>query len=181
MGEKSAQNLIVQIEKSKSATLPRLLHALGIPQVGEATALALAQHFGSLDAIMDADVETLQEVSGIGPNVAAEIHGFFHQKHNREVIKALRKAGVEPQRLAVNRKAQPLAGKTFVLTGTLASMSRDEAKEKLIELGAKVAGSVSAKTDFVVVGEDPGSKATKAKALDVKILDEPAFRKLLGS
>ena len=104
MGEKSAQNLIDQIEKSKRATLPRLLHALGIPQVGEATALALAQHFGSLDAVMDADVETLQEVSGIGPNVAAEIHGFFHQKHNREVIKALRQAGVEPPHVVVNRK-----------------------------------------------------------------------------
>jgi DNA ligase (NAD+) len=181
MGEKSAQNLIDQIEKSKQATLPRLLHALGIPQVGEATALALAQHFGGLDAVMDADVEALQEVSGIGPNVAAEIHGFFHQKHNREVIKALRRAGVEPPRHVVNRKAQPLAGKTFVLTGTLASMSRDAAKEKLIERGAKVAGSVSAKTDYVVVGDEPGSKADRAKELGVKILDEPAFRKLLGS
>jgi DNA ligase (NAD+) len=181
MGEKSAQNLIEQIEKSKHATLPRLLHALGIPQVGEATALALAQHFGSLDAVMDADVETLQEVSGIGPNVAEEIRSFFHQKHNREVIKALRKAGVEPPHLVVNRKAQPLAGKTFVLTGTLAGMSRDDAKEKLTELGAKVAGSVSAKTDYVVVGEDPGSKATKAKELGVKILDESAFLKLLAN
>lgn len=181
MGEKSAQNLIDQIEKSKGATLPRLLHALGIPQVGEATALALAQHFGSLDAVMDADVETLQDVSGIGPNVAAEIHGFFHQKHNREVIKALRQAGVEPQRLVVSRKAQPLAGKTFVLTGTLAGMSRDEAKEKLIELGAKVAGSVSAKTDYVVVGDDPGSKATKAKELGVTMLGEKEFLKLIGS
>jgi len=181
MGEKSAQNLIDQIDKSKRATLPRLLHALGIPQVGEATALALAQHFGSLDAVMDADVETLQEVSGIGPNVAAEIHGFFHQKHNREVIKALRKAGVEPQRLVVSRKAQPLAGKTFVLTGTLASMSRDEAKEKLVELGAKVAGSVSTKTDYVVVGEDPGSKADKARELGVAMLGEKEFLKFIGS
>jgi len=181
MGEKSAQNLIDQIEKSKGATLPRLLHALGIPQVGEATALALAQHFGSLDAVMDADVETLQEVSGIGPNVAEEIHGFFHQKHNREVIKALRKAGIEPPRLVVSRKAQPLAGKTFVLTGTLASMSRDDAKEKLIELGAKVAGSVSAKTDYVVIGGDPGSKATKAKELGVTMLVEKEFLKLIGA
>jgi len=181
MGEKSAQNLIDQIEKSKRATLPRLLHALGIPQVGEATALALAQHFGSLDAVMDADVETLQEVSGIGPNVAAEIHGFFHQKHNREVIKALRQAGVEPQRLVVNRKAQPLAGKTFVLTGTLAGMSRDQAKEKLIALGAKVAGSVSKNTDYVVVGEDPGSKADKARELGVAMIGEKEFFKLIGS
>jgi DNA ligase (NAD+) len=181
MGEKSAQNLIDQIEKSKGATLPRLLHALGIPQVGEATALALAQHFGSLDAVMDADDETLQEVSGIGPNVAAEIHGFFQQKHNREVIKALRQAGVEPQRIVVNHKAQPLAGKTFVLTGTLAGMSRDEAKEELIALGAKVAGSVSVKTDYVVVGEDPGSKADKARELGVTMLGEKEFRKLIGS
>jgi len=181
MGEKSAQNLIDQIEKSKRATLPRLLHALGIPQVGEATALALAQHFGNLDAVMDADVETLQEVSGIGPNVAEEIHGFFHQKHNREVIRALRQAGVEPPRLAASRKAQPLAGKTFVLTGTLASMSRDEAKEKLIELGAKVAGSVSKNTDYVVVGEEPGSKADKARELGVAMLGEKEFLKLIGS
>jgi DNA ligase (NAD+) len=180
MGEKSAQNLLDQIEKSKSATLPRLLHALGIPQVGEATALALAQHFGNLDAVMDADVETLQEVSGIGPNVAAEIHGFFHQKHNREVIRALRQAGVEPQSLVVSRTAQPLAGKTFVLTGTLASMTRDEAKEKLITLGAKVAGSVSKKTDYVVMGEEPGSKADKARELGVTILGEKEFRKLIG-
>jgi DNA ligase (NAD+) len=180
MGEKSAQNLIDQIEKSKRSTLPRLLHALGIPQVGEATALALAQHFGSLDAVMDADVETLQEVSGIGPNVAEEIHGFFHQKHNREVIRALRQAGVEPQRLVVSRKPQPLAGKTFVLTGTLAGMSRDAAKEKLIALGAKVAGSVSSKTDYVVVGEDPGSKADKARELGVAMLGEKEFLRLIG-
>jgi DNA ligase (NAD+) len=180
MGEKSAQNLLEQIEKSKRATLPRLLHALGIPQVGDATALALAQHFGSLDAVMDADVETLQEVSGIGPNVAEEIHGFFHQQHNREVIRALRQAGVDPQRLVVSHKAQPLAGKTFVLTGTLASMSRDAAKEKLIALGAKVAGSVSKKTDYVVVGEEPGSKADKARELGVAMLGEKEFRKLIG-
>jgi DNA ligase (NAD+) len=181
MGEKSAQNLIDQIEKSKRATLPRLLHALGIPQVGEATALALAQHFGNLDAVMNADVEVLQEVSGIGPNVAEEIRSFFHQKHNREVIKALRQAGVEPQHLVVNRKAQPLAGKTFVLTGTLASLTREEAKEKLIALGAKVAGSVSKKTDYVVVGEDAGSKADKALELGVVILDEESFIEMIGS
>ncbi len=182
MGEKSAQNLIDQIEKSKRATLPRLLHALGIPQVGEATALALAQHFGSLDAVMDADVETLQEVSGIGPNVAEEIHSFFHQKHNREVIKALRQAGVEPAAgRASTARPRALAGKTFVLTGTLASMSRDEAKEKLIELGAKVAGSVSKKTDYVVVGEEPGSKADKARELGVAMLGEKEFLRLIGS
>jgi DNA ligase (NAD+) len=180
MGEKSAQNLIDQIEKSKHAVLPRLLHALGIPQVGEATALALARHFGSLDAVMDADAGTLQEVSGIGPNVAEEIRSFFHQKHNREVIKALRQAGVEPPHFVVNRKTLPLAGKTFVLTGTLATLTRDEAKEQLIALGAKVAGSVSKNTDYVVVGDEPGSKADKARALGVAMLDEPGLLKLLG-
>jgi len=181
MGEKSAQNLIDQIEKSKRASLPRLLHALGIPQVGEATALALAQHFGSLDAIMDADADMLQEISGVGPNVAGEIRSFFHEEHNRKVIKALRKAKVEPPDFVINRKTMPLAGKTFVLTGTLAGMSRDAAKEKLIALGAKVAGSVSTKTDYVVVGEEPGSKADKARELGVTMLGEKEFLKLVGS
>ena len=181
MGEKSAQNLIDQIEKSKRATLPRLLHALGIPQVGEATALALAQHFGNLDAIMDADAELLQEISGVGPNVAEEIRSFFHEEHNRKVIKALRKAKVEPPDFAINRKTMPLAGKTFVLTGTLAGMSRDAAREKLIALGAKVAGSVSKKTDYVVVGEEPGSKADKARELGVTMLGEKEFLKLVGA
>ena len=180
MGDKSAQNLLDQIEKSKGATLPRFLHALGIPQVGEATALALAQHFGSLDTIMQADVETLQEVSGVGPNVAGEIHSFFQQKHNQDVIKALHKAGLDPEPLVISRKALPLAGKTFVLTGTLSAMSRDEAKEKLSALGAKVAGSVSKKTDYVVVGEDPGSKADKAKELGVTMLSEKEFLKLVS-
>jgi DNA ligase (NAD+) len=179
MGEKSAQNLIEQIDKSKATTLPRLLHALGIPQVGEATALALARHFGDLDPILEADEEQLQEVEGIGPNVAAEIASFFHQKHNREVIRALRKAGVEWEKIVVDRKALPLAGKTFVLTGTLSGMTRDEAKEKLVALGAKVAGSVSKNTDYVVVGEDPGSKADKAKALGVTMLSEKEFLKLV--
>ena len=180
MGEKSAQNLLDQIEKSKAATLPRLLHALGIPQVGEATALALAQYFGSLDTIMQADAGMLQEVSGIGPNVADEIHSFFQQKHNRDVIKALRKAGVEPLPIVVSRAPRPLAGKTFVLTGTLSALSRDEAKERLIALGAKVAGSVSKKTDYVVVGEEPGSKADKAKELAVPMLSEKEFIKLIA-
>ncbi len=180
LGEKSAQNLIDQIEKSKRATLPRLLHALGIPQVGEATALALARHFGSLDAVMDADVDTLQEVSGIGPNVAEEIRSFFHEEHNRKVIEALRDAKVKPPDFVISRKAQPLAGKTFVLTGALAGMSREEAKAKLIELGAKVAGSVSAKTDYVVVGDDPGSKAAKARDLGVTLLGEKEFLRLIG-
>jgi len=181
MGEKSAQNLIEQIDKSRDTTLPRLLNALGIPQVGEATALALARHFGNLDPIREATEEQLQEVEGIGPNVAAEIRSFFHQKHNREVIDSLTndKSGVHWKPMVVDRKTQPLAGKTFVLTGTLASMSRDQAKEKLQALGAKVAGSVSKKTDCVIVGEEAGSKADKAAALGVQMLDEKEFLTML--
>lgn len=179
MGDKSAQNLVEQIDKSKTTSLPRLLHALGIPQVGEATALALAKHFGDLDPILDAGEEQLQEVDGIGPNVAAEIRSFFHQKHNREVIGKLVKAGVHWQKIAVDRKAQPLAGKTFVLTGTLVSLSRDEAKEKLQSLGAKVAGSVSKKTDYVIIGDEAGSKADKARELGIATLDEAGLLKLL--
>jgi DNA ligase (NAD+) len=179
MGEKSAQNLVEMIDKSRVTTLPRLLNALGIPQVGEATALALARHFGDLDPILDASAEALQEVEGIGPNVAEEIVSFFHQRHNREVIAQLRKARVRWEKISIDRKAQPLAGKTFVITGSLSSMSRDEAKEKLQALGAKVAGSVSRKTDYVVVGEDPGSKADKAAELDIATLDEKGFLKLL--
>ncbi len=181
MGEKSAQNLIDQIEKSKAATLPRLLHALGIPQVGEATALALARHFGDLDAIMDADIETLQTVPNIGPTMADEIYGFFHQKHNREVIARLVARGVHWPTLTRARQAAGVSGKTFVLTGTLASLTRDQAKERLLALGATVAGSVSKKTDYVVVGEDPGSKAVKARELGVAILNEKQFLKLLGA
>ncbi len=180
MAEKSAQNLLDQLEKSKHTTLSRLLHALGIPQVGEATAQALARYFGDLDPILGATEEQLQEVEGIGPNVAAEIHSFFHQKHNREVIEKLVSMGLHWEKLAVDRKALPLAGKTFVLTGTLSSMSRDEAKEKLLALGAKVAASVSKKTDYVVVGEDPGSKADKAREIGVTSLDEASFLKFLG-
>ena len=181
MGEKSAQNLIDQIEKSKGATLPRLLHALGIPQVGEATALALAQYFGELAAIMQADAEALQAIAGIGPNVAGEIHSFFHQKHNQDVIEALLKSGVKPEPMAISRKPQPLAGKTFVLTGTLSTLSRDAAKEKLLALGAKVAGSVSKKTDYVVVGEEPGSKADKAKEFGVSMLSEKEFLRFIAT
>ncbi len=180
MGDKSAQNLVDQIVKSKTATLPRLLHALGIPQVGEATALALAKHFGDLDPILDAGEEQLQEVEGIGPNVAAEIRSFFHQKHNREVIAKLVKAGVHWPKIVVDRKSLPLAGKTFVLTGTLASLSRDEAKEKLQALGAKVASSVSKKTDYVIIGEEAGSKADKARELGIAMLGEEEFLKLIG-
>ncbi|HEV2321499.1 MAG TPA: NAD-dependent DNA ligase LigA, partial [Gammaproteobacteria bacterium] len=181
MGEKSAENLMDAIAKAKHTTLPRFLHALGIPEVGESTALTLAKHFGALEPLLEADVEALLAVPDVGPVVAAEIAAFFHQKHNRGVIKALRKAGVDwpamPKRAAAE---QTLAGKTFVLTGTLLSMTRDEAKERIQALGGKVSGSVSAKTHYLVVGSEPGSKLREAERLKVAVLDEDGFRLLIG-
>ena len=180
MAEKSAQNLLDQIEKSKSTTLARFLHALGIPQVGEATAQLLADQFGSIDDIMDADRETLEQIHGIGPTMAEDIYSFFHEKHNRSVIRDLLKAGIHWPKPARVKKSTALTGKTFVLTGGLSTMTRDEAKRRLQELGAKIAGSVSKKTDYVIVGEEPGSKADKARELGVTMLDEKEFLKLLG-
>jgi DNA ligase (NAD+) len=179
MGEKSAQNLLDRIEKSKHVTLARFLNALGIPQVGEATAELLAQHFGSLEAVMNADREALEAVPNIGPSMAEDIHAFFRQKHNREVIEALLRAGVKPV-APRQRRSSPISGKTFVLTGGLESMTRDEAKNRLAALGAKTSESVSKKTDYVVVGSDPGSKADKARALGVRMIDEKEFLKLIG-
>ncbi len=179
MAEKSAQNLLDQIEKSKTTTLARFLHALGIPQVGEATAQLLADHFGALDAILDADRDTLEAIHGIGPAMAEDIAHFFHEKHNRAVIRDLLKAGIHWPKPVKARKDSPLAGKTFVLTGGLVSMSRDEARRKLQQLGAKVVSSVSKKTDYVIVGEEPGSKADKARELGVTMLDEKEFLKLV--
>ena len=175
MGEKSAQNLLEQIEKSKQVPLGRLLNALGIPQVGEATARLLAEHFRDLDALMQASREKLVALPNVGPNMAEDIYAFFREKHNREVIRRLRKAGVQPQVPARRRKTSTIAGRTFVLTGTLESMSREEAKAKLQALGAKVVGSVSKKTDYVVIGADPGSKATKAAQLGITTLNEAQF------
>lgn len=180
MAEKSAQNLLGQIEKSKTITLARFLHALGIPQVGEATAQLLADHFGSIDDLMEAKRATLEAIHGIGPNMAEDIYEFFHEKHNRGVIRNLLKAGIHWPKLVRAKKDSPLSGKTFVLTGGLASMSREEARRKLQLLGAKITESVSKKTDYVVVGEDPGSKADKARELGVTMLDEKEFLKLLG-
>ncbi len=181
MGPKSAANLVTAIERSKATTLPRFLYALGIREVGEATAQALASHFGDLDALMEADEEALQQVPDVGPVVAAYVHAFFQQDHNQEVIRALREAGVHWP--AVERPpadAQPLAGKTFVLTGTLESMPRSEAKARLQALGAKVAGSVSKKTSAVVAGAEAGSKLARAEQLGIEILDEAAFLELLS-
>jgi DNA ligase (NAD+) len=181
LGEKSAHKLIEQIERSKDVTLARFLNALGIPEVGEATALQLANHFGDLDPIMDADLDTLQSVPNIGPAVADDINAFFHQMHNRDVIRQLRAAGVHWPKVERRHGGElPFAGKTFVLTGTLSSMTRDEAKQRLQSLGATISSGVSKKTSYVVVGDDPGSKADKAKELGVAMLSEQEFAKLIG-
>lgn len=182
MGEKSAVNLLAAIEHSKSTTLARFIFALGIRNVGEATAKDLAQHFGSLDNLLGADAESLQQVHDVGPVVAQSIADFLAEGHNREVIEQLRACGVhwaEQQSQAAT--ALPFSGKTFVLTGTLAVLSREEAKEKLEALGAKVSGSVSKKTDYVVAGAEAGSKLDKAQELGVAVLDEQQFLALLES
>jgi DNA ligase (NAD+) len=179
MGDKSAANLVAALEQSRNTTLARFLFALGIRDVGEATAQTLAAHFGTLEQLMAADMDALQQVADVGPVVAESILTFFRQGHNREVIDKLRRAGVHWPEVVVERGAQPLAGKTFVLTGTLESLSRDQAKERLQALGAKVAGSVSKKTDYVVAGAEAGSKLAKAEELGVAVLDEGALLKLL--
>jgi DNA ligase (NAD+) len=182
MAEKSAQNLLDALEKSKATTLARFLYALGIREVGEATAQSLARQFGSLQAIEAADEEQLQQTPDVGPIVAAHIAAFFHQAHNREVIDKLQAAGVhwEEGAPAPAPDELPLNGKTFVLTGTL-SKPRDQYKSQLQALGAKVAGSVSKKTDYVVAGEAAGSKLTKAQELGVEVLDEAGLLTLLDS
>jgi DNA ligase (NAD+) len=180
MGDKSAANLIEALEKSKHTTLSRFLYALGIREVGEATAHTLAAHFGSLDALMGAEEENLQQIPDIGPVVAAHIHAFFAERHNRDVIDKLLDAGVSwPAEQVMADAGQPLADQTFVLTGALETLTRDEAKSRLQALGAKVAGSVSRKTSAVVAGSDPGSKLTKAEQLGVPVLDEDALLRIL--
>lgn len=181
MGEKSAQNLVEAIDKSRRTTLPRFIYALGIRHVGEATARDLARHFGSLDRILDAGVEQLSAVSDVGPVVAQSLRTFFDQAHNREVIAALRKAGVRwDEHVGRDDNApRPLAGKIFVLTGTLPNLSRDQAKELIEAAGGKVSGSVSKKTDYVVAGAEAGSKLQKATELGIALLDEAQLRALL--
>ncbi len=180
MAEKSAQNLLDALEKSKKTTLARFLYALGIREVGEATAKQLAQHYGDLSSLMSASEESLQTVSDVGPIVAKHIVSFFVENHNREVIDKLLEAGIHWEKVKTTSHALPLAGKTFVLTGTLKNFSREEAKEKLEQLGAKVSGSVSSKTSYVVVGEDAGSKLAKAKELGVSVLTEDEFLKIIN-
>ncbi|MCW7541250.1 NAD-dependent DNA ligase LigA [Aquabacterium sp. A7-Y] len=181
MAQKSAQNIVDALEQSKRTTLPRFLFGLGIRHVGEATAKDLARHFGQLDRIMDASVEQLLEVNDVGPVVAQSIHTFFEQPHNREVVEQLRAAGVswEEGEGSASSAPRPLMGKTLVLTGTLPTLSRDEAKDMIEAAGGKVAGSVSKKTDYVVAGAEAGSKLAKAQELGLTVLDEDGLRQLL--
>jgi DNA ligase (NAD+) len=181
MGDKSAQNVLAALEHSKATTLPRFMYGLGIRHVGESTARDLARHFGKLDGIMDASVEQLLQVPDVGPIVAESIHAFFQQAHNREVIEQLRACGVHwTEGEPAVQAPRPLSGKTVVLTGTLPTLSREEAKELLEAAGAKVAGSVSKKTDYVVAGAEAGSKLDKARELGVPVLDEDGLRQLLA-
>jgi DNA ligase (NAD+) len=180
MGEKSALNLLDAIAKSKDTTLARFVYGLGIRNVGETTARDLASHFGAIEPLMDADEAALQEVPDVGPVVAASLRQFFAERHNREVIQSLRRAGL---RWTEGRRrppvAGPAAGKTFVLTGTLPGMTREEATELIVARGGRVTGSVSKKTDYVVAGADAGSKLARAEALGIPVLDQAGLQKLL--
>ena len=181
MGEKSAQNLVEAIDRARRPALGRLLFALGIRHVGEATAREMARHLGSLEALLQADEHALMGVPDVGPVVAASVAHFLAEPHNRVVIESLlREHGVEPQAEAPVQHAAALAGKTFVLTGTLPNWTRDEAAQRIVAAGGKVSGSVSRKTGYVVAGDDAGSKLIKARELGVAILDEAGLRELLG-
>jgi DNA ligase (NAD+) len=181
MAEKSAENVVRAIDRSRATTLARFIYALGIRNVGEATAADLARHFGSLDRLAAADEEELEQVQDVGPVVAISIRRFFTEPHNLEVIKQLRAGGVhwEESAPAQGSKGGALAGKTFVLTGTLPSMTRGEARERIESRGGKVAGSVSRKTDYVVAGAEAGSKLEKARTLGITLVDEEGLRKIL--
>ena len=181
MGPKSAQNILDAIERSKHTTLERFVYALGIREVGEATARALVRHFRTLEALEQADENALMAVPDVGPVVASHVVSFFRQPHNREILEKLLAAGITwpPVEDSAGAGQSPFTGKTVVLTGTLSRLTRDEARALLQQAGAKVTGSVSAKTDFVIAGEKAGSKLTKAEALGVPVLDEDAFIRLL--
>jgi DNA ligase (NAD+) len=183
MGDKSAVNLVAALERSKATTLPRFVYALGIRHVGETTAKDLARHFGALDRLMNASVEQLLETPDVGPVVAQSIRTFFDQPHNREVVEQLRAAGVrwDEHDGEADLSPKPLAGQTFVLTGTLPSLEREEAKAMIEAAGGKVAGSVSKKTRYLVAGDAAGSKLDKARELGVEVIDEAALRVLLGA
>ena len=181
MAEKSAANILDAIAKSKTTTLARFIYALGIRNVGEATARDLAHHFGKLEPLVQASEDELQQVPDVGPVVARSIARFFGEHNNRDVIAQMRSLGVTwPESTVIRPSVQPLAGKTFVLTGTLPHLARDEAKERIEAKGGKVSGSVSKKTDYVISGADPGSKYDKALELGIAVLDEQGLLELLG-
>jgi DNA ligase (NAD+) len=177
MGDKSAQNVLDEIEASKKLPLGRVILGLGIRFVGERTAELLAAHFGSMDALQNASEEELQEVTEVGPRVSAAICEFFAEPRNMKLVDRLRKAGLTFTGKK-KRRGTALAGKTFVITGTLAHYSRDEAKRMIEDAGGRVSGSVSKKTDYVVAGEDPGSKLDKARELGVKVIGEKEMEEL---
>ncbi|MCL4114697.1 UNVERIFIED_CONTAM: hypothetical protein GTU68_053576 [Idotea baltica] len=181
MGDKSAENLISALEQSKTPTLARFIYSLGIREVGETTAKSLANHYRSLAALKQADEESLQQVNDVGPIVASHVVNFFHEAHNNDIIEDLFTAGIDPILPAevLDEKELPLAGKTYVITGTISQMSRDQAKAQLEALGAKVSGSVSKNTTALIAGEKAGSKLTKAENLGVPVLDENELIKLL--
>ncbi|MGB0514054.1 MAG: NAD-dependent DNA ligase LigA, partial [Wenzhouxiangellaceae bacterium] len=182
MGDKSAANLVDALEKSKNVPLGRLLFALGIREVGEVSARSLARRFGALDPIMEADAETLEDVRDVGPVMARHIQQFFREKHNRDVVERLLKAGVEWQAEDAEPAGEtPLKGNTYVLTGSLEAMPRSEAKKRLEALGARVTGSVSKNTTAVIAGAEPGSKLERARELGIEILDEDGLMGLLGA
>jgi DNA ligase (NAD+) len=180
MGEKSAQKLKSALDAAKRTTLPRFLYALGIRDVGEATALALAQHFGDAKAVAEASAEQIQRVPDIGPIVAASVRAYFESAENRQLLSRLLASGIEWPPIERPKSTGEFAGRTFVLTGTLEEMTRDAARDEIVKRGGKVSGSVSKKTDYLVAGSDPGSKLDKAKESGVTVLDEAAFRKMLA-
>ncbi|MEO5698479.1 MAG: helix-hairpin-helix domain-containing protein, partial [Burkholderiaceae bacterium] len=183
MGDRSAANLLAGLEGSKRTTLARFLYGLGIRHVGETTAKDLARHFGSLDRVMAATLDQLLEVADVGPVVAQSIRTFFEQPHNREVVEQLRAVGLSWEAsdgTMPDTGPRPLAGKTFVLTGSLPTLSREAAKERIEAAGGKVSGSVSKKTHFVVAGDEAGSKLDKARDLGLTVLDEAGLLALLA-
>jgi DNA ligase (NAD+) len=181
MGEKSAAKLLRAIDHSRSTTLPRLLYGLGIREVGEATALALARHFGTLERLMQATQAQIEQVPDIGPVVAAQVAAFFASEDHRRTLRELRERGLRWPDVSAAAHAQPLAGRTFVITGTLEGMTREQAQEALVARGAKVSNSVSKKTSYLIAGRDAGSKLKRAEALGVSVLDETQLQALIDS
>ena len=183
MGKKSAENLLAAIDKSKSHPLSRVLAGLGIPHIGVSTARVLAAHFRSMDALQEADTDALEAVEGVGPELAKSVHAFFMNPVGRQLVEKLHEAGVvmtEPEPAGAAAGSRPFEGMSIVVTGTLEGFGRKEIQDLIRQLGGKVTGAVSKKTDFVVVGEDAGSKLDKARELKIETIDEAEFRRRAG-